>query len=100
MIKRLAPDPNDSCEAKACACLFIPSTLNGSNLDMSGKLNNEKLTQNLEDAIGVYISRVQGASCADAKIQNYMGASSTEYQLLREKLLKYLQAGKAQKTAL
>ena len=90
----------NGCEAKACAGLFIPSTLNGSNLDMSGKLNNEKLTRNLEDTIGVYISRVQGATCADAKIQYYTGASSTDYQLLREKLLKSLHAGKSQKAAL
>ena len=67
---------------------------------MSGKLNNEKLTWNLEDTIGVYISRVQGATCTDAKIQYYTGASSTYYQLLREKLLKYLHAGKSQKAAL
>ena len=90
----------NGCEAKARAGLFIPSTLNESNLDMSGKLDNEKLTRNLEDAIGVYISRVQGATCADAKIQYYTGASSTEYQLLREKLLKYLHAGNSQKAAL
>ena len=38
--------------------------------------------------------------CKDAKIQYYTGASSTEYQHLRDKLLKYLHAGKSQKAAL
>lgn len=90
----------NGCEAKARAGLFIPSTLNGSNLNDHGKIDNHRLCQNLSDAIDVYISRVQGASCGDARIYHCRGADSSDYQDLREKLLAFIRGTKAEKLAL
>ena len=87
----------NGCEAKARCGVFIPSTLNGSNLSQDGKLDKNRLCQNLSDAISVYISRVQGASCGDAKIFHCKGADSLGYQSLRNKLLVFIRGTKEKK---
>ena len=61
--------------------MFIPSTLNGSNTDNSGKINETRLKENISDAIEVYISRVDGTSCGDTSIRLQKGANSHEYQM-------------------
>ena len=90
----------NGCEAKARCGVFIPSTLNGSNLSQDGKLDKNRLCQNLSDAISVYISRVQGASCGDAKIFHCKGADSLSYQSLRDKLLVFIHGTKEKKLEL
>jgi hypothetical protein len=90
----------NGCEVKARCGLFIPSTLNGSNLSQNGKLDNNRLCENLSDAISVYISRVQGASCGDTKIYHCKGAESSGYQRLRDKLLVFIRGTKEKKLEL
>ena len=90
----------NGCEVKARSNLFIPSTLNGLNSDGSGKVDNSKLKQNLSDAIDVYISRVDGAPCADTNIRLYRGANSEDYQLLNGFVKTYLNGSKVQKKKL
>ena len=80
--------------------LFIPSTLNGSNLNENGKIDNNRLCKNLSDTIEVYIARVHGASCGDAHIFHYKGADSSKYQSLRDKLLVFKCGNKAEKSEL
>ena len=53
-----------------------------------------RLCQNLSDSIDVYISRVQGATCGDAKIFHCKGADSSQYQDLRDKLLVFIRGTK------
>ena len=90
----------NGCEVKARCGLFIPSTLNGSNLNENGKIDNNRLCKNLSDAIEVYISRVHGASCGDAQIFHYKGADSSKYQSLRDNLLVFIRGNKAEKSEL
>ena len=70
----------NGCQALAHANLFIPSTLNGSCLNGSGGIDKEKLENNLNSAIDIYISRVYGAPCASTKINLYKGPKSELYQ--------------------
>ena len=70
----------NGCLTLAHANLFIPSTLNGSCLDRSGGINNEMLENNLNAAIDVYISRVDGAPCASTSIYLYKGPKTQQYQ--------------------
>lgn len=58
----------NGCLALGHANLFIPSTLNGSCLTSSGGVDQNMLRKNLESAIDVYISRVDGAPCASTEI--------------------------------
>ena len=66
------------CLALAHANVFIPSTLHGSCRSESGQIDQSLLRKNLEAAIDVYISRVDGAPCASTKIHMYKGAESRE----------------------
>lgn len=69
----------NGCLALAHANLFIPSTLHGSCRSESGQIDQSLLQKNLDAAIDVYISRVDGAPCASTQIHLYKGAeSSTE----------------------
>jgi hypothetical protein len=80
----------NGCEVKARAGLFIPSTLNGTNFQEDcGKIDNLKLEQNLNDAIEVYISRVDRASCGDAKIKLIHGQKCPRNQELRKHFQTY-----------
>ena len=75
----------NACETKACAGLFIPSTLNGSNYKKhSGQIDQAKLKQNLSDVIDVYISRVSGTTCRDATITLFNGEQSERHKRLNE----------------
>lgn len=70
----------NGCLALAHANLFIPSTLNGSCISDSGKVDQSKLQGNLSSAIDVYINRVDGAPCASTENHVFRGADSEEYQ--------------------
>ena len=70
----------NGCQALGHANLFIPSTLNGSCIQQSGDVNQDMLFKNLDSAIDVYISRVDGAPCASTQIHLFKGPNSKEYQ--------------------
>ena len=73
------------CLALGHANLFIPSTLNGScTNDQTGSIDQEKLHANLQAAMDVYISRVDGSPCGDTVIHLFKGADSSEYQVYRQ----------------
>lgn len=81
----------NGCLALAHSNLFIPSTLNGSCLDsQSGNVDEDKLKQNLSDAIDVYISRVNKCPCADTVVHLYKGTESSEIQGLRTMVKTFL----------
>ncbi len=81
----------NGCLAVAHTNLFIPSTLNGSCMQSTnGKVNEDKLKENLNDAIDVYISRVNKCPCADTVINLYKGTSSSNNQNRREMVKTYL----------
>ncbi|CAB3987212.1 Hypothetical predicted protein [Paramuricea clavata] len=62
----------NGCKVKSHSGLFIPSTLNGSNLCKESRdVDKVKLEQNLGDAIDIYISRVSGAPCGNKKNQTF-----------------------------
>lgn len=65
------------------ANLYIPSTFNGSCME-NGKVNHKKLSENLNDAIDVYISRVNGCPCGDIQIHFFKDPESKESQKLRD----------------
>lgn len=50
----------------------------------SGKLGEDKLKDNLSDAIDVYISRVNKCSCGDTVINLYKGTNNSTNQNMRE----------------
>lgn len=53
----------NGCLAIGHSGVFIPSTIHGSNISKSsGKVDKEKLCQNLNSALDVYIDRVSGAT--------------------------------------
>ena len=70
----------NGCQALAHANLFIPLTLNGSCLDGSGGINKGVLEKNLDSAMDVYISRVDGAPCASTCIHLYKARKSDTFQ--------------------
>lgn len=90
----------NGCLALAHANLFIPSTLNGSCLIDDGKVNQEKLKENLSSAIDVYISRVDGAPCGSTQIHVFRGADSTEYQNENKLVKVFLKGSKKAKEEL
>ena len=53
----------NGCLTQAHSDLFILSTLNGSCVKESGKLDLSVLHQNLNSAINIYIQRCNGCSC-------------------------------------
>ena len=74
------------------ACIYIPSTLGGPVHTAKGTDENQ-LKKSLDLAADVYISRVQGAPCGEAKVQLYKGADGPEAKKLlnrRQMLLKFL----------
>lgn len=88
----------NGCLALAHSNLFIPSTLNGScTLEGGNVVNEEVLKRNLESAIDLYISRVDGAPCASTQIRLIKGADSKAYQEENELLKIFLKGKKEQK---
>ena len=91
----------NGCLALGHTNLFIPSTLNGSCIDSStGNVNQEKLKENLSDAIDVYINRTDKCSCGNMVIHLFKGTDSSEYQRLREMVRVYLKGRVAAKKKL
>lgn len=66
------------------ANLFIPSTLNGSCIDSGGKINQERLCENLRSATEVYISRVNKVPSANTQIHLYSGAENVAVQTMND----------------
>jgi hypothetical protein len=62
---------------------------------VSGKVNDDLLCKNLDEAIDVYISRVDQAPCAQTVIHLMKGANSDDVQKEREIVMKFLK-GKAE----
>lgn len=87
----------NGCLALGHSNLFIPSTLSGSNMGSAGKVNVDKLQQNLNLAMDVYISRVDGSTCGTSSIKLFQGADSSDNQKLQNQLLVYLKGSKAKK---
>jgi hypothetical protein len=91
----------NGCEVKSRSGLFIPSTLNGSNLcKESGDVDKVKLEQNLSDAIDVYISRVSGAPCGNTQIELFRGEKCPRNQELRDNVRLFMNGNKKQKEKL
>ena len=90
----------NGCLALGHTNLFIPSTLNGSCLTSSGGVDQNMLHKNLESAIDVYISRVDGAPYASTDIHLYKGVDSAKYQEENEVLKVFLNGTKAAKSTI
>lgn len=90
----------NGCLALGHANLFIPSTLNGSCLTQSGGVNEDTLRKNLESAIDVYISRVDGSPCASTEIHLFKGRSSDQHQKETDLLKIFLKGSKEKKLKL
>ena len=92
----------NGCIARAHSNIFIPSTLNGSNLNEHG-LDEETLKENLEAASEVYIDRVQDAPFGNTTIKFFKGANDENDRYLqkrRDKLLSFLHDSKKAKQEL
>ena len=87
----------NGCEVKAHSDLFIPSTLNGTNTDDSGKIDEQKLKENINDTIEVYISRIDKAPMGDTVIRLQKGTDNHEYQLFNKHMKTFLNGKKKQK---
>lgn len=61
------------------------------------KVDHEKQSQNLNDAIDVYISRVSGCLCGDMKINLFKGPESKENQKIREFFKVYAKGNEQEK---
>ena len=73
------------------------STIHGSNLDSDGKLDMERLKQNLESATDVYINTVSGSPCFGTEILLVKGAVGEESRMYHERrtnLLTFLRGPK------
>lgn len=92
----------NGCIARAHSNIFIPSTLNGSNMSASG-LDEEKLKANLDTAASVYIDRVQDAPFEKTNIVFFKGNKDEYGRCLenrRPNLLKFLHGSKKAKQQL
>ena len=92
----------NGCLAKGHSNLFIPSTLNGSCHGVNG-IDKEKLQQNLESAIDVYIDRVNGTPCGGSAISLVKGATddiAKNLQERRPKLITFLRGSQKAKDKL
>ena len=91
----------NGCLSRGHSNTFIPSTIAGLNTDReTGAVNKEKLKENMNLAVDVYISRVNGCPCGNSIIHLFRGADSSKQQLQREKLLIFLKGTKKKKEAL
>ena len=82
----------NGCLSLAHANLFIPSNLNGTCFDESGKVSKVKLKANMDSATEVYTSRVNGAPCGDGEIKLLKGVDSSKKQEMREHVVKYIKS--------
>ena len=92
----------NGCFALAHSNLFIPSTLTGSNNSSTG-IDTEQLLTNLDNAINVYIDRVNGAPCGQSLITLFKGAKGEHADKLQDRqkdLLIFLKGTKKLKTEL
>ena len=92
----------NGCTARADSNIFIPSTLNGSNMAASG-LSEEKLKANLDTAASVYIDRVQNAPFGKTNIVFFKGNKDEYGRYLenrRQNLLTFLHGSKKSKRQL
>ena len=95
---RNAVELQNKCLALGHSNLFIPSTLYGSCLDSkTGKIDDNKVKENLNDAIDIYISRVNKSPCANTKIHLYKETDSSCYQTLRAFVKVFLKGNPAEK---
>ena len=91
----------NGCLSLAHANLFIPSNINGTCFDPNtGQLDDQRLNTNMELAMDIYISSVNGAPCGDSQIHLFKGADSSEKQELRKHVLLYLKGSMEQKAKL
>lgn len=93
----------NGCLALGHSNLFIPSTINGSNFDSNGKVDMAKLKANLQAAVDVYISVVNGAPCGGKPIHLIRGAEDNlnqKYQERRQRLRIFLRGSNRQKAEL
>ncbi len=74
----------NGCLTRAHSSLFIPSTIHGSCIAESGKVDEDILHRNLDTAIDIYIDRCDGCSCGRTQIHLFKGTSSDQQE--REKL--------------
>ena len=68
----------------------------GSNYDANG-LNKQRLTENLEGAVDVYIDRVDGAPCCSTELNLFKGAQNVALQERRPNRLIFLRGTAAEK---
>ena len=88
---------------RAHANLFIPSTLCGSPETETGRVSQERLEENMEAALQVYLGRVNDIPFGSSVIKLYRDATdkrATELKEQRQNLLVYLRGSKSAKAAL
>lgn len=91
----------NGCLSLGHASTFIPSTLTGTCVDPeTGKINEDKLSNNMELAIDAYISRVNGTPCRTTAIQLFIGVTNSSHVRNRESLLIFLKGSKKEKERL
>ena len=85
----------NGCLALGHSNTFIPSTITGSCINPStGKVDDDKVKENLDVAIDAYVSRVDGCPCGETCIHLFKGPQSDEYHLKRAKLAAFLKSKK------
>ena len=94
-------EPQNGSLALTHANLFIPVNLNGSCFNpQTGKLDQERLKRNMDQATEIYMSRANGAPCSDTVIHLFKGADSSFNQDLRCNVFVYIKGTKSQKNSL
>ena len=84
----------NGCLAHGHSNTYIPSTLAGSSMDpTTGKVNDEKVKENLSLAIDAYIH--DNCPCGETSIHLFKGTPSDAYQLKRAKLPAFLKSKKS-----
>ena len=86
----------NGCLTRAHSSLFIPSTIHGSCVAESGKIDSNILNKNL-DTVDIYIDRCDGCSCGNTQIHLFKGQPSDQ---VTRKVRIFLKGSKKQKEAL
>ena len=92
----------NECLALGHSNLFISSTINGSNF-VNGELDEDKLKQNFEAAITVYMNTVNGSPCGGKPINLKRGSTdepNTKRQERRARLIIFLRGTKKKRKEL
>lgn len=82
---------------------FIPSTLCGSAETETGRVSQERLEENMEAALELYLGRINDIPFGSSVIKMYRGATdkrATELKEQRQNLLIYLRGSKSTKAEL